>query len=193
MSVRTQHSYEKDWYVTCTCYDWLPLFELVNGYELVYKWFAYLQEKDEADILSYVIMPNHFHIIIHLKNEERNLNKLVANAKRFMAYEIVQRLQAQNKNKVLERLAAGVNKTDKKKGQKHRVFEPSFDAKCVESDKFVAQKLDYIHHNPVSGKWQLVEDFTAYEHSSASFYELGIVKHFKPRDYREIWYADDDE
>ena len=51
--------------------------------------------------------------------------------------------------------------------------------------------LDYIHHNPVSGKWSLVNDFAEYEHSSASFYELGTVKHFKPRDYKEIWYADE--
>ncbi len=205
MSVRTQHSYEKDWYITFTCFEWLPLFEMANGYDLVYSWFDYLKVKDEADILSYVIMPNHFHAIIHLRNEERNLNKLVANGKRFMAYEIIKRLQLQSEEvsagssfrdpaltiRILQRLAEGVSKTDKKKGQKHRVFEPSFDAKYVVSDKFVSQKLDYIHHNPVKGKWNLVDEFTDYEHSSASFYELGVVKHFKPRDYREIWYPDE--
>jgi hypothetical protein len=33
--------------------------------------------------------------------------------------------------------------------------------------------LDYIHHNPVKGKWSLVDDFAKYPYSSASFYELG--------------------
>lgn len=237
MSVRSQHSYEKDWYITVTCFEWLPLFELTNSYDLVYNWFKYLKQKDEADILSYVIMPNHFHAIIHLRNEEGNLNKLVANGKRFMAYEIIKRLEIQSEKvsagvssrflqrgstsgypasalkvplkrtvtagspsrdpayaqRILKRLAQGVTKTDKKKGQKHRVFEPSFDAKYVQSDKFILQKLNYIHHNPVKGKWNLVDDFTDYEHSSASFYELGVVKHFKPRDYREIWYPDEYE
>jgi hypothetical protein len=30
------------------------------------------------------------------------------------------------------------------------------------------------HHNPVSKKWQLVNDFAEYEYSSASSYEEGI-------------------
>jgi hypothetical protein len=46
------------------------------------------------------------------------------------------------------------------------------------------QKLDYIHRNPVSGKWNLAPDFTKYPHSSAGFYELGVsgavdVVHYK--------------
>ena len=48
----------------------------------------------------------------------------------------------------------------------------------------IEQKLEYIHHNPVKGKWNLVDDFTNYIHSSASFYELGKpgivqIKHYK--------------
>jgi hypothetical protein len=38
-------------------------------------------------------------------------------------------------------------------------------------EKMIEQKLDYIHHNPVSGKWCLVNDFCDYPHPSASFYE----------------------
>jgi hypothetical protein len=47
--------------------------------------------------------------------------------------------------------------------------------------------MDYIHRNPVSGKWSLVKDFTTYEHSSASFYELEIIKHFEPKQYKDIF------
>ena len=35
------------------------------------------------------------------------------------------------------------------------------------------QKLDYIHFNPVSGKWQLAKDDLSYHFSSARFYENG--------------------
>jgi putative transposase len=34
-----------------------------------------------------------------------------------------------------------------------------------------------MHHNPVSKRWQLVNDFADYEYSSASFYEKGIIKY----------------
>ena len=41
--------------------------------------------------------------------------------------------------------------------------------------KEINRVLDYIHHNPVSGKWRLAEDFTKYPHSSAGFYECGKI------------------
>jgi len=48
------------------------------------------------------------------------------------------------------------------------------------------QKINYIHMNPVSGKWMLVNDFTDYEHSSASFYEKGLIRSFKPMHYIDL-------
>ena len=36
------------------------------------------------------------------------------------------------------------------------------------------QKLDYIHFNPVSGKWVLAKDDLSYYFSSARFYENGV-------------------
>lgn len=39
----------------------------------------------------------------------------------------------------------------------------------------VEQKLNYIHHNPVKGKWSLLEAFILYSNSSAVFYEIGEV------------------
>ena len=54
------------------------------------------------------------------------------------------------------------------------MFEDSFDAKECYSNEFVYQKLEYMHKNPVSKKWQLVSDFTDYMYSSASFYEKGV-------------------
>ena len=186
MSVRTEHTYYPNWFITFTCYEWKPLFELTQAYDLVYKWFNYLQQNNKAEIIAYVIMPNHFHAILHLPDETANLNKLVGNGKRFMAYEIIERLTGAGEPQLLGELAKGVSATDQHKGQKHRVFETSFDAKVVNSDKFLVQKMNYIHLNPVSKKWNLVDDYIAYEHSSASFYELGIAKHFTPKHYMDI-------
>ena len=43
-----------------------------------------------------------------------------------------------------------------------------------------------MHLDPVSGKWQLVTNFTDYEHSSASFYVLELAKHFIPVHYKDL-------
>ena len=51
----------------------------------------------------------------------------------------------------------------------------------------IEQKLDYIHHNPVSGKWNLVEDFVTYRHSSAQFYECDIQGNFEVTHYKDLY------
>ena len=38
----------------------------------------------------------------------------------------------------------------------------------------IAIGLNYIHFNPVSGKWQLAKNDLDYYYSSARFYETGI-------------------
>lgn len=50
----------------------------------------------------------------------------MGNGKRFMAYEIVNRLKARNDNKVLMQLEEGLSAKQIEKGQHHRVFEALF-------------------------------------------------------------------
>ncbi len=90
-----------------------------------------------------------------------------------MAYEIVERLKSQNKTILLLELSQAVTNSDKNKGKKHQVFERSFDWKEITSEYFFRQKLSYIHNNPCSGVWKLVENPVDYVHSSAKFYLTG--------------------
>ena len=43
-----------------------------------------------------------------------------------------------------------------------------------------------MHHNPVEGKLNLVEDYIDYEHSSARFYATGVHSVFEVMHYKEI-------
>jgi putative transposase len=174
MPVRFQHEQHSNsiYFITFTCYKWLPLFQLTNAYDTVYKWFDHLNSNN-IHVLGYVIMPNHVHVLLYFPKMEKSLNTLVGNAKRFMAYEIIKRLEKSKEEAVLERLYSAVKKTEKKKGQIHKVFEDSFDAKECHTEKFIFQKLQYMHQNPVSKKWSLVNDYKDYQYSSAAFYEAG--------------------
>ncbi|MEJ7675354.1 MAG: hypothetical protein WKF59_22265 [Chitinophagaceae bacterium] len=103
-----------------------------------------------------------------------------------MAYEIINRLQKAKDTNTLSILQNAVTERETKKKQLHKVFKDSFDAKAIFSERFLVQKLKYIHHNPITGKWKLAEDFVSYEHSSASFYELGITQNFMPKHFRDL-------
>ena len=103
-----------------------------------------------------------------------------------MAYEIIKRLKEKGNIEMLLHLQNLVTEREKKKGQLHKVFKESFDAKAIITHPFLIQKINYIHHNPVSGKWMLAKDFVEYNHSSASFYELQLSKFFKPMHYIDL-------
>lgn len=160
------------YFVTFTCYKWQPLFEITNGYDIVYNWFDHLKSKGHY-VAGYVIMPNHIHTLIGFSSSGTSINTIIGNGKRFMAYEIINRLTQQNAIDLLEQLSRGVSKREEKRGKLHQVFEESFDWKECRSDKFVDQKLDYIHDNPCRGTWALAETPADYLHSSAKFYLTG--------------------
>nr|MBP6392456.1 transposase [Flavobacteriales bacterium] len=173
MSLRTIHSSESNvFFCTFTCWNWLPLIAETDLYDAVYTWMGLAHEKGYR-ILGYVIMPNHVHLLL-LAPEDHRINTLLANAKRFLAYEAVRRLQCAGNMQRLEALAAATRTGDRERGQKHRVFSTSSDIRECTDEAMMHQKLDYIHANPVCGKWSLVDDPVDYPHSSLSFYTKGV-------------------
>ena len=119
-------------------------FSITNTYDTVYKWFDYLYEV-KIRVIGYVIMPNHVHVLLFFPGMPKSLNIVIGNAKRFMAYEIIKKLETDKNFVLLKDLYQSVKKGEKKKGQRHKVFADSFDAKECYSNEFVYQKLEYIH------------------------------------------------
>src|SRR5579862_6835726 len=159
MSVKVKRP-DKDglFYITFTCCNWLPLFELTDSCDLVYKWFDVLR-KNNHQVIAYVIMTNQVHVIINFRENKKSIDRWISNGKRFMAYDIVERLKKRKLNTVLKTLQEYVTLSDKARGKKHQVFKPSFDAKAIVTIDFLLQKVNYVHLNPVSKKWNLVKDF----------------------------------
>ena len=154
-----------------TCYNWIHLFEQTKSYDLVYNWFNVLK-KGKIEVIGFVIMPNHIHCILYFPENGFNLNKILSNGKRFMAYEIVNRLENANDSHTLNILQNALTEREKKKKQLHKVFKDSFYGNPIFSEKFLMQKLDYMRYNPVTG--------------SASFYEEGITRNFRPTHFKDL-------
>jgi REP element-mobilizing transposase RayT len=83
-------------YINLTCYQWLPLFKLCNGNELVYKWFDFIKEKYSIKTTAYTIMPNHVHCILFFPDE----------------HYIIKRLELKGISQILTRLKEGLTEKD---------------------------------------------------------------------------------
>jgi len=108
-----------------------------------------------------------------------------------MAYTIVERLRKAKFKNVVVKLQKDVKAKDKMRGKIHEIWTESFDIKECRTEKFILQKLIYIHCNPCSGKWQLASDPLHYPHRSALFYISGKPGIYEVRDYREFRHGDE--
>ena len=177
------------YFITVTCHDWMNLFDIADAYDAVYNWFNVLKKKGHY-IPAYVIMPNHFHVLIAFSGVSTNINRVVGNGKRFMAYDIIEKLKKKNAANILNQLSQAVTEFDKKRGKLHEVFEPSFDIKECLTKKFLLQKIDYIHKNPCTGKWQLAPSPALYVHSSGGYYEDGVQGIYEVNNIMEVLQMD---
>ena len=158
------------YFITFTILDWLYVFTEEKYCKLVFKWFDYIKENYGNKIYGYVIMPNHIHVILEISERSPVIGKLVQNAKRFLAYGIVDYLEADGRADILSHFQS---KANKRKRAKHKVFNHRYDSLILQSLKFFLQKLNYIHNNPCQEKWRLAEYPEEYNYSSAANYISG--------------------
>lgn len=131
-------------------------------------------------------MPNHVHALIRFINASQNINTIVGNGKRFMAYQIVKRLEKNNEHELLLQLPGTVEKHRRQNNKQHDIWQESFDWKDCRSNEFVWQKLDYMNNNPCTGKWKLAVNPIEYLHRSARFYLTGVQSIFPVTNFMEM-------
>ena len=60
MAIKLKHSdIYSTYFITFTCIEWITLFDITNGYDIAYNWFSVLKKENNADVVAYVLMPNH--------------------------------------------------------------------------------------------------------------------------------------
>ena len=64
------------------------------------------------------------------------------------------------------------------KDRKYQIWERNPKNIEIENELIFAQKLEYMHNNPLQQKWKLCTSPIEYKFSSAKFYETGIDELF---------------
>jgi len=129
----------------------------------------------QYELYAFVIMPNHIHIIIKCLGKYQPKD-VVREYKKATAKLILRQLEAEQNDEILEQLARVVSRTHK---QQFAVWEAEYLATNIYSPKFLLQKLNYIHNNPLQPHWRLAERPEDYIWSSARFY-AGLGKALIP-------------
>ena len=160
----------KMYFFTATILDWNTILFPRKRKLILIDSLKFLIDKNSLKVYAFVIMPNHIHVIWKPLSPNLQLQ--------FMKYTSQQlKFDLLDKKEDLDPFL--VNKKDRT----YQIWQRNPLAIELYSLKVIEQKLDYIHANPVQGKWMLAYSPIEYEFSSASFYEdnrdnFGFLTHY---------------
>ncbi|MEO6584243.1 MAG: hypothetical protein ABIO05_07950 [Ferruginibacter sp.] len=108
-------------------------------------------------------MPNQLHFLWHqinLNGKETPQGSFL----KYTAHEFLKQLKKEGDSSSFEVTAAN---------KKHEIWQRESLSIEIYSCRVAEQKMNYIHFNPVNGKWMLSKDDLDYHYSFARFYENG--------------------
>ena len=151
---------------TATINNWKHLLESDAMKLEIIASLQWLKAKGLISVFAFVIMPNHIHLIwqVHGNNGKESPQGSLL---KFTAHQFRKKLLHDAPSLLKEYAVSAPNKA-------HEFWQRNSLAQLLYNRSFIMQKLEYLHNNPVSGKWQLADSPTAYRFSSASFYHTGV-------------------
>ncbi|WP_282036167.1 REP-associated tyrosine transposase [Saccharicrinis aurantiacus] len=157
------------YYLTIQIVGWVDLFSRQDYRDIVIDNLKYCQQHKGLVVYAYVIMSNHIHIIAQA--EDNNLSAVLRDFKSYTSKCILNRITegAESRREWLLYLFKQAAIKHKRNSQ-YQVFTHENHAIHLYSDKFIDQKLEYIHDNPVRAG--IVKEPEDYLYSSASNYAL---------------------
>ena len=158
--------YHQIYFYTATIIQWKPLLVSTDMKNIIVNSLQVLCQRKLIALYGFVIMPNHIHLLWELK--KRNGKESPANSfMKFTAHEFKKQLTSSDIG-LLKYYASS------KKDRSYEFWKRDPLAIPITSEEAFIQKLEYIHNNPVSAKWNLCQYPEDYHWSSAAFYLRGI-------------------
>jgi putative transposase len=162
---------------TATINNWQHLLQPDVYKKIIIDSLYHLSSKGKIDVFAFVIMPNHIHLIWRTK-ELNGKETAQGSFLKFTAHEFRKMLVSEGGN-VLE--SYSVDAANKE----YEFWQRDSLAIHLYTKEVAYQKLDYVHNNPVAGKWRLAKNPCDYKYSTARFYVLGIKDFEFIKDLRE--------
>jgi len=147
---------------TATFLKWKYLLLDDRYKDIITSSMKFLVADERAVIYAFVIMPNHIHLVWKITNDRKKEDV----QRDFLKY-TAQKMKLKLTNEKPEELRLFYVGA---KDRKYQFWERNPLTSRLPSEEIIVQKVNYIHANPIRGKWNLCKEFIDYKYSSASFY-----------------------
>lgn len=148
------------YFVTIVIYKRLPLFTKPSFIIPLLDSLNFYRYKQQFKLLGYVIMPDHIHLLIWPLGAY-SISEIMRDYKTFTAKRIIRQAEVENRQDLLTAFNQAGQETRR---SDNKVWQDDFWDKIIFTEKFLRQKLNYIHRNPIRAG--ITDDIEAYPYSS---------------------------
>jgi REP element-mobilizing transposase RayT len=154
-------------YVTFQIVRWVDLFTRQVYRDIVIDSLCFCQQHKGLEIYAFVVMSNHIHLLI--RSECEKLSDTIREFKSFTAKKMLEAIQTEEESRREWMLNLfEFSAKQHKRNEQYQIWTHENHAEIIYSNKFIDQKINYIHENPVRAG--IVEHPEDYLYSSARNY-----------------------
>ena len=151
---------EEAYFITITTVGWIDIFTRLSQKHNITKALEYCQKNKGLEIHAYVIMSSHIHLLCKA-TDGFILSDVIRDFKTFTSKKIIQTISDEPESRrewILEFFQHScIHLT---RNQQYKVWQDGYHAELIYSNKFIKEKVNYIHNNPVKDKIvTLAEDY----------------------------------
>jgi REP element-mobilizing transposase RayT len=151
MKQGVKHTIKKNssYFITLTVVGWIDVFTRKNHKDAIIESLRYCIANKGLNIYSFCLMSNHLHLIANC-NEPFELKDVIRDFKKFSAKKIVNQIINKPESRrewMLNEFSKAANESTKHKSFKF--WQTGNHAIELFNEKFIWDKINYIHNNPV--------------------------------------------
>jgi putative transposase len=159
------------YFLTSTVIGWIDVFTRKELSIIVIDSLKYCQREKGLVLYAWCLMPSHLHLIARAESGN-SLSDIMRDFKKFTSKKIVKEISVINESRqewLLDKFefAGRINP----KIKENKFWQDGLHPICLETNKFMEQKMNYIHNNPAEAGF--VYEPEHYVYSSAINYSGG--------------------
>ncbi|MFC6269261.1 REP-associated tyrosine transposase [Frigoriflavimonas asaccharolytica] len=156
------------YFITITIVGWVDVFTRLSQKMVIIDSFKYCQTQKGLTIFAYCLMSNHLHLFCRADGKYL-LSEIMRDLKKFTSKKIIETMQSEPESRkewMLDYFKKSCEHLARE--QNYKVWQDGYHAEEVFSNKWIKEKINYVHQNPV--KQKIVSEPEHYYFSSARNY-----------------------
>jgi putative transposase len=158
------------YFISTSVVDWIDVFTRIEYKDLLINSLAHCQREKGLIVYAYVIMSNHFHLLMSKENTQNTFSDIIRDLKKYSAMQLIKTILENPQESRKEWMIEKFRQAGKANSQntQYQFWQQNNKPAQLLTDERIKAAIDYIHQNPVKAGW--VAEPEEYLYSSARNY-----------------------